>query len=103
MPVKLVMYETRTWLDMEKYGYGKVMNHTGTKIFLPLNKTWTATFLLTLMNTTKLYFWCSVRVEKEGIQLIGKTIGRVRGMCQDIGHNSNLWMVRYMTEIKNIL
>ena len=50
MRVKLVMYETRTWLDMENYGYGKVMNHTGTKIFLPSNKTWAATFFLTLMN-----------------------------------------------------
>jgi hypothetical protein len=49
---KIVMYETKTWLDMASYGYGKVMNHTGTKIFLPLNKTWAATFLLTLMNTT---------------------------------------------------
>ena len=67
MPVKLVMYETRTMLDMEKYGYGKVMNQTGTKLFLPLSKTWTATFLLTIMNTTQLYSWCSVRVEKEGI------------------------------------
>jgi hypothetical protein len=78
---KLVMYETRTWLDMARYGYGKVMSHTGTKSFLPLNKTWTATFLLTLMNTTELYSWCSVRVEKEGIQLIGKTIGSVCGEC----------------------
>jgi hypothetical protein len=45
------MYETRTGLDMETYGYGKVMKHTGTKIFLPLNKTWAATIFLTLMNT----------------------------------------------------
>jgi hypothetical protein len=67
-------------------GYGKVTNHTGTKIFLPLNKTWTATFFLTLMNTIELYYWCSVRVEKEGIQLIGKTIGSVWGMCQDSRH-----------------
>ena len=64
MSVKLVMYETRTWLDMENYGYGKVMNHTYTKIILPFNKTWTATFFLKLMNTTKLYSWCSVQVEK---------------------------------------
>jgi hypothetical protein len=103
MPVNLVMYETRTGLDMEKYGHGKVMNHTCTKIFLPLNKTWTSNFFLTLMNTTKLYSWCSVRVEKEGIQLIGKTIGSVWGMCEDIVLNSNLWMVRYMTEIKSIM
>jgi hypothetical protein len=58
-------------------GYGKVMSHRGTKIFLPLNKTWTATFLLTLMNSTELYSWRSVRVKKEGIQLIGNTIGSV--------------------------
>jgi hypothetical protein len=88
---------------MEKYGYGKVMNHTSTKSFLILNKTWTATFFLILINTTKLYSWCSVWVKKEGIQLIGKTIGSVWGMCQDIGQNSNLWMVRYMTEIKSIM
>jgi hypothetical protein len=100
---KLVMYETRTWLDMERYGYGNVMSHIGTKSFLPLNKTWTATFLLTLMNTTELYSWFSVRVEKEGIQLIGKTIGSVWRMCQHIGQNSNSWMVRYMTEIKSIM
>jgi hypothetical protein len=49
---KLVMYETRTWLDMERYGYGKVMSHIGTKRFLLLNKTWDAAFFLTLMNTT---------------------------------------------------
>jgi hypothetical protein len=42
-----------------------------------LNKTWTATFLLTLINTTKLYSWCSVQVEKEGIQVIVKTMGSV--------------------------
>jgi hypothetical protein len=100
---KLVMYETRTWLDMERYGYGNIMSHTGTKSFLPLNKTWAATFLLTLMNTIELYSWCSVRVEKEGIQLIRKTIGSVWRMCQHIGQNSNLWMVRYMTEIKSIM
>ena len=85
MSEKLVMYETRTWLDMTKYGYGKVMKYTCTKSFLSLNKTWTATFLLTLMNTTKLYSWCSVQGEKEGIQLIGKTIGSVWRMCQQIG------------------
>jgi hypothetical protein len=100
---KLVMYETRTWLDMARYGYGKVMSQTGTKNFLPLNKTWTATFFLTLMNTTKLYSWCSVRVKKEGNQLIGKMIRSVWRMCQHIGQNSNLWMVRYMTEIKSIM
>ena len=60
MSVNLVMYETRTGLDMEKYGYGKVMNQTCTKIFLRLNKTWTTTFLLTLINTKELYYWCSV-------------------------------------------
>ena len=81
----LVMYETRIGLDMARYGYGKVMIHTSTKIFLPLNKTWTATFLLTLMNSTKLYSWCSVWVEKEGIQIIEKTIGSVWRMCQGIG------------------
>ena len=74
---KLVVYETRTWLDMARYGYGKVMRHTGTKIFLPLNKTWTATFLLTLINTTKLYSWCSFQVKKEGIQVIVKIMGSV--------------------------
>jgi hypothetical protein len=42
-----------------------------------LNKTWTATFLLTLINTTELYSWCSVQVEKEGIQVIVKTMGSV--------------------------
>jgi hypothetical protein len=88
---------------MARYGYGKVMSHIGTKIFLVLNKTWAATFLLTLMNTTKLYYWCSVQVEKEGIQLIGKTIGSVWRMCQHIGQNYNLWMVRHMTEIKSIM
>jgi hypothetical protein len=41
---KLVMYETKIWLDMEMYGYGKVMSHIGIKSFLLLNKTWTATF-----------------------------------------------------------
>jgi hypothetical protein len=100
---KLVMYETRTWLDMSRYRYGKVMSHAGTKRFLPLNKTWAATFLLTLMNTTELYYWCSVQVKKEVIQLIGKTIGGVWRMWQHIGYNSNLWMVRYMTEIKRIM
>ena len=100
---KLVMYETRAWLDMERYKYGNVMSHTSTKSFLLLNKTWAATFLLTLMNTTKLYSWCSVRVKKEGIKLIGKTIGSVWRMCQHIGQNSNSWMVRYMTEIKSIM
>jgi hypothetical protein len=89
-------------------GYGKVqiwkvMSHTGTKSFLPLNKTGTATFLLILMYTKKLYSWCSVWVEKEGIQLIGKTIGSVWRMCQHIGHNSNSLMVRYMNEIKRIM
>jgi hypothetical protein len=82
---KLVMYETRAWLDIARYEYGKVMSHTGTKIFLLLNKTWAATFFLALMNTTELYSWCSVWVEKEGIQLIGKTIGSVWRMCQHIG------------------
>jgi hypothetical protein len=101
---KLIMYETKTWLDMERYGYGEVMSHTGTKIFLPLIKTWAATFFfLTLMNTTELYSWCSVWVKNKGIQLIGKTIGSVWGMCQQIGQNSKLWMVRYMTEIKSIM
>ena len=100
---KLVMYETMTWLDMSRYGYGKVMSHIGTKSFLLLNKTWAATFLLALMNTTKLYSWCSVQVEKEGIQLIGKTIGSVWRMCQHIGQNSNSRMVRYMIEIKSIM
>jgi hypothetical protein len=66
---------------MERYGYGKFMSHIGTKIFLLLNKTMAATFLLTLVNTTKLYSWCSVQVEKEGIQLIGKIIGSVWRMC----------------------
>jgi hypothetical protein len=61
------MYETRAWLDMERYKYGKVMSHTGAKIFLPLNKIGTATFFLTLMNTIELYSWCSVWVKKEGI------------------------------------
>jgi hypothetical protein len=42
-----------------------------------LNKTLTATFLLTLINTTELYSWCSVLVEREGIQVIGKTMGSV--------------------------
>ena len=63
---KLVM--SRTWLDMARYGYGNIMSHTGTKSFLPLNKTWITTLFLTLMNTAQLYSWCSVRVEKEGIQ-----------------------------------
>jgi hypothetical protein len=58
--------------------------------FLPLNKTWTATFFLTLMNTTELCSWCSVQVEKEGIQVIEKTMGSVWRMCQDIGQISNL-------------
>ena len=100
---KLVMYETMTLLDMERYGCGKVMSHIGYKIFLPLNKTWAATFFLTLINTTKLYFWCSVQVKKEGIQLIGKTIGSVWRMCQHIGQNSNSWMMRYMTKIESIM
>jgi hypothetical protein len=68
-----------------------------TKIFLSLNNAWIATFFLTLMNTTELYFWCSVRVGKEGIQIIEKTMGSVWRMYQDIGKISNLWMVRYMT------
>jgi hypothetical protein len=97
------MYETRTWLDMARYGYGKVMSHTGIKSFLLLNKTWAATLLLTLMNTTELYSWCSVRVEKEGIQLIGKIIGSVWRIWQHIGHNSNSWMMGYMTEIESIM
>ena len=42
-----------------------------------LNKTWTVTFSLTLINTTELYSWCSVQVEKEGIQVIVKTMGSV--------------------------
>ena len=100
---KLVMYETRTWLDMARYGYGKVMSHTGTKRFLLLNKTWATTFLLTLMNTAELYYWCSVRVGKEGIQLIKKIIGSVWRMWQHAGQNSNPWMVRYMTEIESIM
>jgi hypothetical protein len=79
----LVMCETRTWLDMARYGYGKVMSHTVTKSVLPLNKTRTEIFLITLMNTIELYSWCSVRVERKGFQLIGKTIVRsVWRMCQ---------------------
>ena len=99
----IVMYETRTWLDMARYIYGKIMSHTDTKIFLPLNKTWAATFLLTLMNTAELYSWCSVRVRKEGIQLIAKIIGSVWRMWQHVGNNSNPWMVRYMTETESIM
>ena len=89
-------------------GYGKVwfekgyVPHKYPMSFLPLNKTWTATFFLTLINTTELYSWCSVQVKREGIQVIGKTMGSV-DMGQDIGHNSNLWMVIYMTEIKRIM
>jgi hypothetical protein len=97
------MYETRTWLDMARYGYGKVMSHTGTKSFLLLNKTWATTLLLTLMNTTKLYSWCSVWIEKESIQLIGKIIGSVWRMWQHIGQHSNSWIVRYMTEIESVM
>ena len=40
--------------------------------FLPLNKTWTTTFFLTLINTTKLCSWCIVWVKKEVIQVIEK-------------------------------
>ena len=93
------MYETMTWLDTKKYGYGKVIYHTNTKRFIPLINVCIAAFFITLMYTTKLYSWCSVRVETKGIQLIGKKIGSVRRMYQHIGQNSNLWMVRYMTEI----
>ena len=100
---KIVMYETRTWLDMERYGYRKVMCHTNTNELPTLSKTWTATFFLTLINTTKLYSWCSVQVGKEGIQLIGKIMGSVWRMWQHIGQNSNPWMVRYMTEIESIM
>jgi hypothetical protein len=67
------------------------------KRFLSLNNTWTATFLLTLMHTTKLYFGCIVQVRKEGIQIIEKTMGSVWRRCQDIGRISNLWMVIYLT------
>jgi hypothetical protein len=45
--------------------------------FLLLNNTWTATFFLTLMKTKELYYLCSVRVEKEDIQIIEKTIESV--------------------------
>jgi hypothetical protein len=64
-------------------GYGNLWLYKGyvphkyTMSFLPLSKTWTATFLLTLVNITELYSWCSVQVEKEGIQVIVKTMGSV--------------------------
>jgi hypothetical protein len=83
-------------------GYGTVwilkgyMPHKYPMIFLTLNKTFTTIFLLTLINTTKLYPWCSARVEKEDIQVIVKKMGSVWRMCQDIGNISNLWMVRCM-------
>jgi hypothetical protein len=83
MPEKLVMYETMTWLD-----YGKAWLCVPQKYpmnFLLLNNVWTATFFLTLMNTTKLYSWCSVWVEKEGIQIVEQAIGSVWKMCQGIG------------------
>jgi hypothetical protein len=79
------MYETKTLLDMARYGYGNVMSHTGTKRFLLLNKNWAATFSLTLMNTTKLYSWCSVWVEKEGIQMVKQIMGSLWMMCRGIG------------------
>ena len=81
---KLVMYETKAWLDMARYGYGKVMSHIGTESFLRLNKTWVATFLLTLMNTIELYSWCSVWAENEGIQMVRQVIGSVWMMCRGI-------------------
>jgi hypothetical protein len=84
MPPKLVMYEAMTWLVMEM-----LCTTLCPMNFIPLNKTWTATFLLTLMNTIELYSWCSVRVEKEGIQIIEKTMGSVWRMCQDIDKISN--------------
>jgi hypothetical protein len=43
-------------------------------------------FSLKLMNTTKLYSWCSVWVEKEGIQIVEHAIGSVWRMWQDISH-----------------
>jgi hypothetical protein len=89
--------------DHDKVCYGKVWLWKGyvpqkyPMNFLLLNNIWTTTFLLTLMNTTKLYSWCSVRVEKEGIQIVEQAIGSVWIMCQGIGQTSNLKMVRYMT------
>ena len=77
-------------------GYGKVWlwkRYVPNKYpmqFLLLNKTWIGTIFLTLMNTTKSYSWCSVQVEKEGIQILEKTIGSVWGTCQGIGKISNL-------------
>jgi hypothetical protein len=71
-------------------GYDKVwlwkgyVPHKYPMNFLLLNNIWTTTFLLTLMNTTELYSWRSVWVEKEGIQIIEKKIGSVWRMCQGI-------------------
>ena len=53
--------------------------------FLHLNNVWNATFLLTLMKTIELYSWCSVWVEKEGIQIVENAIGSVQKKCQGIG------------------
>lgn len=39
------------------------------------------------MNTTKLYYLCSVRVEKEGIQIVEQEIWSVWKTCQGIGQS----------------
>ena len=76
-------------------GYGMVwlwkgyVPHKYPMKFLFLNNIWTETILLSLMNTIELHSWCSVWVEKEGIQIIEKTMVSEWRMFQDISQISN--------------
>jgi hypothetical protein len=91
MSVKLVMHETMTWLVRERISATQISNE------IPTYKNfWTTTVLLILVNTKKLYSWCSVRVEKEGIQIVEQEIGSVRRMCRGIVETFQFTMVKYM-------
>jgi hypothetical protein len=66
--------------------YGKaIIPHKYPMNFLLIIYVWTETFLLTLKSTTKFYSWCSVWVEKEGIQMVEKVVGSVWMLCRGIG------------------
>jgi hypothetical protein len=65
--------------------------------FIFIINVWIETLLLALKSTTELYSWCSVRVEKEGIQMVEQAIRSVWMMCRGIGQTFQFTMVGCMT------